>query len=561
MTAPIVLPIGGFKAESVLDQDRLATVWLVADERGRAAVLTIGHRVLVDDPGRTAFLDWARMLGTAAASPAIADLRASGITDDGRPYLAVATEPGTLSSRLSTGPISAADACRYGQVLAEGLAHAHATGLIHGAVRPATVLMAGDRPMLAGWGTTAPELGVPLPVDLYTAPEHLADALAGRLAAGQPADVYDLAITLLVALGGRLPWTDRPYDAAQRGLPLPAVAGVPTNLLALLEVCLAVDAAARPTAAAIARMLATIDPGIAAPSTATATVDPVGSKPKGIRRVAAIMGDELATSSASAVGGAVGTMTASKLLGPAPSGPAPAGPPAAAPPTAAQPGGAGVGSGGTGGSAGGAHSLVTSLAAKITVAVAVGAVAAGGAYAYRHSGDRSQGESTRGAASVTKTIRLSVQPDRGNFGSVWLGSKASHTYTITNKGPDGVTPEAAAVTGNGFTLKKDNCGGKVLPPQGTCTITKPRCAGAQFACTHRSAAPGGRPARLVLVSGEHARGHGEHDARSSNRSLYGLEPGQWRDYVGHLGASRPACISRPSISGSTTAVPHRSCHR
>jgi hypothetical protein len=75
MTAPIVLPIGGFKAESVLDQDRLATVWLVADERGRAAVLTIGHRVLVDDPGRTAFLDWARMLGTAAASPAIADLR------------------------------------------------------------------------------------------------------------------------------------------------------------------------------------------------------------------------------------------------------------------------------------------------------------------------------------------------------------------------------------------------------------------------------------------------------------------------------------------------------
>jgi hypothetical protein len=488
MTAPIVLPIGGFKAESVLDQDRLATVWLVADERGRAAVLTIGHRVLVDDPGRTAFLDWARMLGTAAASPAIADLRASGITDDGRPYLAVATEPGTLSSRLSTGPISAADACRYGQVLAEGLAHAHATGLIHGAVRPATVLMAGDRPMLA-------------------------------------------------------------------------VAGVPTNLLALLEVCLAVDAAARPTAAAIARMLATIDPGIAAPSTATATVHPVGSKPKGIRRVAAIMGDELATSSASAVGGAVGTMTASKLLGPAPSGPAPAGPPAAAPPTAAQPGGAGVGSGGTGGSAGGAHSLVTSLAAKITVAVAVGAVAAGGAYAYRHSGDRSQGESTRGAASVTKTIRLSVQPDRGNFGSVWLGSKASHTYTITNKGPDGVTPEAAAVTGNGFTLKKDNCGGKVLPPQGTCTITKPRCAGAQFACTHRSAAPGGRPARLVLVSGEHARGHGEHDARSSNRSLYGLEPGQWRDYVGHLGASRPACISRPSISGSTTAVPHRSCHR
>lgn len=214
MMAPIVLPVVGFTAEYVLDQDRLATVWLVTDERGRAAVLTIGHRTLVDDSSRTAFLDWARMLGTAAASPDIAEVRASGITDDGRPYLAMATEPGTLSSRLTSGPISAEEARRYGQVVAEGLAQAHATGLIHGAVRPATVLMAGDRPTLAGWGITAPALGgVPLPVDLYTAPEHLVDAMAGRLAASQPADVYDLAITLVVALGGRLPWTETPDNA------------------------------------------------------------------------------------------------------------------------------------------------------------------------------------------------------------------------------------------------------------------------------------------------------------------------------------------------------------
>jgi hypothetical protein len=211
-------------------------------------------------------------------------------------------------------------------------------------------------------------------------------------------------------------------------------------------------------------MLATIDPGTAAPS--TATVDPAGVKSTGIRRVAAIMGDELATSFAGAVGGAVGTMTASKLLGPAPSGP-----PAAAPPTGAQQGGAGAGSGGTGGSAGGAHGLGTSLAAKVAVVVVVGAVAAGGVYAYRHSGDRSQGESGRGTSSVTNSTGLSVQPDRGNFGTVWLGSEASQTYTITNMSTAGVTPGAAAISDRGFTLKQDTCRGKALPAHGACTIT------------------------------------------------------------------------------------------
>jgi len=59
MISPVSLPVPGFRPQVVLDQDRMSTVWLAADERGRTVVLTIGHRVLVDQADRGAFLAWA----------------------------------------------------------------------------------------------------------------------------------------------------------------------------------------------------------------------------------------------------------------------------------------------------------------------------------------------------------------------------------------------------------------------------------------------------------------------------------------------------------------------
>jgi hypothetical protein len=141
MSSPVSLPIPGFRPQAVLDQDRMSTVWLAADERGRTAVLTIGHRVLVDQADRGAFVAWAATLSRVAASPSIADVLAHGITEDGRPYLAIETGADTLADRVVAKAITPREAQAYGLALSEALGAVHAAGLAHGAVRPATILL------------------------------------------------------------------------------------------------------------------------------------------------------------------------------------------------------------------------------------------------------------------------------------------------------------------------------------------------------------------------------------------------------------------------------------
>ena len=168
MTSPVSLPVPGFRPQAILDQDRMATVWLAADERGRTVVLTIGHRVLVGQADRGAFLAWAATLSRVAASPSIANVLAHGITEDGRPYLAVETGASTLADRVVADAITPRKAQTYGLALSEALAAVHAAGLAHGAVRPATILLSGNRPVLSGFDAVAPGLGQPITLDEFT---------------------------------------------------------------------------------------------------------------------------------------------------------------------------------------------------------------------------------------------------------------------------------------------------------------------------------------------------------------------------------------------------------
>ena len=116
MSSPASVPIPGFRPHTVLGQDRMSIAWLAADERGRTAVLAIGHRVLAGQADRGAFLACAATPSRIAASPSIADV----------------------------------------------LAAVHAAGLAHGAVGPATILLSGNRPVLSRFDVVAPAWGSPL---------------------------------------------------------------------------------------------------------------------------------------------------------------------------------------------------------------------------------------------------------------------------------------------------------------------------------------------------------------------------------------------------------------
>jgi len=104
MSSPVSVPIPGFRPQAVLGQDLMSTVWLAADERGRTAVLAIGHRVLAGQADRGAFLAWTATPSRIAASPSIANVLAHGNTEDRRPCLAVQTRAGTSADRVAAGP-------------------------------------------------------------------------------------------------------------------------------------------------------------------------------------------------------------------------------------------------------------------------------------------------------------------------------------------------------------------------------------------------------------------------------------------------------------------------
>jgi len=196
----------------------------------------------------------------------VLELRAAA---DGRPVLVRELVPGpTLAERVrDRGPLAAPEALGLGAALADGLAHAHARGVVHRDVKPANVVLAPAGPRLIDFdlarrtGTTAGALtrltasGQGLGTLAYVAPEQLDDA---RTVDGR-ADVYGLGLTLHFALGGRRPFDDvAPEDflEALRGRGPTPLAGVPDAVAAAVARAHAPEREARyPDAGAMAAAL------------------------------------------------------------------------------------------------------------------------------------------------------------------------------------------------------------------------------------------------------------------------------------------------------------------
>lgn len=107
-------------------------------------------------------------------------------------------------------PLSPARACRIVVGIAEGLAYAHARGVIHRDLKPGNILLAPDgTPKIADWGlgrvladddeTIAPGFSL-----RYAAPEQLAPARYGS--AGAWTDLFQLGVVLYELLTGAFPY-------------------------------------------------------------------------------------------------------------------------------------------------------------------------------------------------------------------------------------------------------------------------------------------------------------------------------------------------------------------
>jgi serine/threonine protein kinase len=270
---------GRYRLEELLGTGGMAEVWRATDlELDRAVAL----KLLAPDADRSRFAREARAVA-ALAHPNITQLYDYG-ESDGRPYMVLEYLPGgTLEERVRDPiPLDDETTARIASVIAAGLAHAHARGLIHRDLKPANVLFDEEgRAKIADFGIarlaesgTLTEAGTMLGTAAYISPEQA----AGK-SASAASDVYSFGVVLFQMLTGQLPFTAESaltLAALHRDAEPPAIQelrpNAPPDLLDVTAAALAKDPSERPADGAA--LLAALGTPVAAPGATTAASAP-----------------------------------------------------------------------------------------------------------------------------------------------------------------------------------------------------------------------------------------------------------------------------------------------
>jgi serine/threonine-protein kinase len=157
------------------------------------------------------------------------------------------------------GRLAPAEAAALAAQIGDGLAAAHAAGIVHRDVKPANALLGHDHVLLADFGIALvagqPRVttqGRVLGTAAYMAPE----VISGQ-EPGPAADVYALGITLYELLAGQPPFTGNTAAVlhAHGTVAPPYAPGIPTALWEVISGCLAKDPASRPLTTTVAAAL------------------------------------------------------------------------------------------------------------------------------------------------------------------------------------------------------------------------------------------------------------------------------------------------------------------
>lgn len=178
---------------------------------GRAVALKF--RGAFDPAHNDRFLAEARIL-SQLAHPAIVGYLGHGATDAGEAYIVMDWLEGIdLAARLRRGRCSVAEAVAIARRVAEGLAAAHARGLVHRDIKPGNVMLVGEDPAgatLVDFGVARAEAatraltrtGAIVGTAGYMAPEQI----EGRRDIDARADVFALGALLYEIVSGHPPY-------------------------------------------------------------------------------------------------------------------------------------------------------------------------------------------------------------------------------------------------------------------------------------------------------------------------------------------------------------------
>ncbi len=262
--------IGAYRIEATLGQGGMGEVYLARDERlGRyVALKRIRADLPVDDHRRARFRREARAVARLS-HPAIVQIYDLLETDDGDCLVMERVEGTSLREAIARGEIDAALALRLGTEIADGLAEAHAKGLVHRDLKPGNVIVtpSGHAKILdfglARMLWSGPELQGSGPEEM-SAVLTQAGALVGTVhamspeqASGRPldhrGDLFALGGLLYEMLAGKAPFFgDNVLDTLRRVTsedpePLAELRPeLPSEVVGLVERLLAKDPDARP---------------------------------------------------------------------------------------------------------------------------------------------------------------------------------------------------------------------------------------------------------------------------------------------------------------------------
>jgi Protein kinase domain len=261
--APTGLVLGRYRPLRPLGSGGSGSVWLARDE---GSGLDVALKIVARD-GKAA----ARAEREAAAAARLRHercLRAYALAHDAEHvYIAYEYVPGrTVRDALRAGELDDDDAVEAAAQVLEGLAHAHARGIVHRDVKPSNVLLADGEAVsvrLLDFGLARMDEAATLTATgdvpgtlAYIAPERLSGEQ------GSPAsDVWAVGVMLWEALAGGHPfWRSSLLDSARAiEAGAPSLASVrpdlPKPLLAALDRALATEPRRRPEAGRLAGQL------------------------------------------------------------------------------------------------------------------------------------------------------------------------------------------------------------------------------------------------------------------------------------------------------------------
>ncbi len=211
--------LGPFAVEAEVGRGGVGIVYRARDRRiGRLVALKVLRPELIDDPARRRFVREVRAAALVEHDHVVRVYAASDPSDP-IPYLVMEYISGpSLAGEIRVRQrLSPREAAAVVAQAADGLAAAHAAGLVHRDVKPANILIdpvtgrakVGDFG-LARLAAEFPDLtrdGVIAGTPAYLSPEQA----RGEPDVGPPADVYAMGVTLYECLTGEPPFRGTPH--------------------------------------------------------------------------------------------------------------------------------------------------------------------------------------------------------------------------------------------------------------------------------------------------------------------------------------------------------------